>query len=166
MNRFDEGSNRGDDVDGFAINVCKSGALGRAHRSHRWGAGVERAQWAMRRGGGVLSKGASQAAVRWGDHCEVDRTTGAAPDLSDQPSAVRRSRTDKPEGFVALRDHRFESCCDHQNPRSKGLGLYIGLVRYHTEGVIEIPMNIRDQNEGGVTAKITLTWLFIRLCHA
>ena len=26
-----------EDVDGFAIYVCKSGVLGRAHRSHRWG---------------------------------------------------------------------------------------------------------------------------------
>ena len=59
---------------------------GRAHRSHRWGAGAERAQWAMQRGGGVLSKGAS------GDHCEVDRAS------------------------EAQRDHRFESCCDHQKP--------------------------------------------------
>ena len=64
---------------------------GRAHRSHRWGARAERAQWAMQRGGGVLSKGVSQAAAQRGDHCEVDRATGAAPDPSDQPSAVRQS---------------------------------------------------------------------------
>jgi len=50
-----------EDVDGFAIYVCKSGVLGRAHRSHRWGAGAERPQCGMQRGGGVLSKGASQA---------------------------------------------------------------------------------------------------------
>ena len=24
--------------------------------------------------------------------------------------------------------HRFESCCDHQNPRSKGLGFFLYLV--------------------------------------
>ena len=86
--------------------------MGRAHRSHRWGTGAERAQWAKQRGGGVLSKGASQAAAPRGDHCEADRATDAEPDLSDQPSAVRQSRTGKPEGFVALRDHRFEFCCD------------------------------------------------------
>lgn len=34
------GSNRGPDVAGFAIYVCKSGVLGRAHRSHRWGHGL------------------------------------------------------------------------------------------------------------------------------
>ena len=48
------------------------------------------------------------------------RATGAAPDLSDQASAVLRSRTGKPEGLVALRDHRFESCCKHQGAEPKG----------------------------------------------
>ena len=76
----------------FAISKSH---YGRAHRSHRWGAGAERAQWAKQRGGGVLSKGASQAAARRGDHCEVDR---------------------------AQRDHRFESCCDHQVPQAERPG--------------------------------------------
>ena len=98
---------------------CNAGRLGRAHRSYRWGVGAGRAQWAMQRSGGVLSKGASQAAAPRGDHCEVDRATGAAPDLSDQPSAARRSRTGKPEGLVALRDHRFESCCDWHPPEAR-----------------------------------------------
>ena len=71
--------------------VMYIGRMGRAHRSHRWGAGAEHARWAMQRGGGVLSKGASQAAAQRGDHCEVDRASGAQ------------------------RDHRFESCCDHHN---------------------------------------------------
>ena len=35
--RFDDGSNWGADVAGFAIYVCKSEALGRADRSHQWG---------------------------------------------------------------------------------------------------------------------------------
>ena len=48
----------------------------------------KRPQCGMKQGGGVLSKGASQAAAQRGDHCEVDRATGAALESSIRPSAV------------------------------------------------------------------------------
>ena len=102
--------------------VGQSGHLGRAHRSHRWGAGVERAQWAKQRNGGVLSKGASQAAARRGwkplwfpslakarprlleskiqkpsrsDHCEVDRSkrSAARPQVRVLLRPLEQSRT-------------------------------------------------------------------------
>ena len=72
-------------------------------------------QCGMKQGGGVLSKGASQAAAQRGDHCEVDRATGAALESSIRPSAVGEADR-QTLGFVALRDHRFESCCDHHKP--------------------------------------------------
>ena len=83
------------------------------------GAGAERAQWAMQRGGGVLSKGASQAVARRGDHCEVDRAS------------------------VMQRDHRFESCCDHH--RSKVMAfLLVCRVEQQAERSLRVILNLAD----------------------